>query len=76
MTVLSKGEEVTRARLAIGLSYNRFYGCGGGVGLGMPIVCKCIHCGTLFSSLSHNLADLDHICKGDCGRHQQHKAKR
>jgi hypothetical protein len=63
-------EEVTKARLAVGLSADRFAGFGGGVGPGMPIVCKCIYCGTLFSSLSHDLADLDHINKGDCGRHR------
>lgn len=60
-------DDVTRARVAIGLSPNRFHGYDGGVGPGMPIVCKCIHCGALFKSLSHDLADLDFICKGDCG---------
>ena len=69
---MSEDDEVTKARLAIGLSRNRFEGFDGGVGPGMPIVCKCIHCGTLFGSRSHDLADLDHICRGDCGRYWMH----
>ena len=60
-------DEVTLARIAIGLPVDRFHGYGGGIGPGMPIVCKCIHCGKLFESASHDLADIDHICKGDCG---------
>jgi hypothetical protein len=61
------GDEVTAARMSIGLSPDRFKGVDGGVGPGMSIVCKCIHCGKLFESASHDLSDLDHICKGDCG---------
>ena len=64
--------EVTKARLAIGLPQDRFFDVGGGVGPGLSIVCKCIHCGTLFKSRSHDLADLDQICRGDCGRTWMH----
>ncbi len=59
-------EDVTSARIVLGLSRNRFQGYDGGIGPGMPIVCRCIHCARLFVSRSHDLADLDHICKGDC----------
>lgn len=59
--------DVTNARVDLGLPVNRFHGHNGGVGPGMPIVCKCIHCLRLFVSTSHDLADLDHICGGDCG---------
>ena len=59
--------DVTNARIVLGLPVNRFANYGGGVGPGMPIVCRCIHCTRLFVSASHDLADLDHICKGDCG---------
>lgn len=59
--------DVTNARIALGLPVNRFAGLDGGIGPGMAIVCRCIHCARLFVSLSHDLADLDHICKGDCG---------
>ena len=59
--------DVTNARIVLGLSRNRFAGYDGGIGPGMPIVCQCIHCAKLFVSRSHDLADLDHICKGDCG---------
>ena len=71
------GDEVTAARMAIGLPVNRFAFMTDGKDypLGAPIVCKCIHCGTLFGSQSADLADLDHVCKGDCGRHWQHDQK-
>lgn len=55
------------ARRALGLHPNRFHGYDGGAGLGMPIVCRCVHCAWVFVGRSHDLADLDHICKGDCG---------
>jgi hypothetical protein len=66
---MSEDDEVTAARLAIGLSADRFEGS---TALPLPIVCKCIHCGTLFGSQSYDLADLDHINKGDCGRPWMH----
>jgi hypothetical protein len=71
---VSEDDEVTKARLAIGLPRDRFFQMAtwGGVGPGVSIVCKCIHCGTLFGSHSHDLADLDHINKGDCGRPWMH----
>lgn len=69
-------DEVTKARLAIGLPLDRFFDVGGGIGPGVSIVCKCIHCGTLFGGLSHDLADLDHVCAGDCGRLWMHEAKK
>ena len=59
--------DVTNARIALGLPVNRFAGHYGGINSGMPIVCRCVHCGLLFRGASHGLADLDHICKGDCG---------
>ena len=58
-------DEVDRARSEIGLSANRFDGAASGIP--PSIVCRCIHCGALFSSRSADLADLDHICLGDCG---------
>lgn len=64
----SNDSEVTRARVAIGLDPNR-YKC---IGSPFAIVCRCIHCGTLFGSTSFDLADLDHINRGDCGRPWQH----
>lgn len=67
-----RDDEVTAARLAIGLPRDRFHGMNGGVNKGMQIVCKCIHCDTLFASVSYDFADLDFICKGDCGRPWQH----
>jgi hypothetical protein len=67
-------DEVTAARLSIGLPRDRFFDVGGGYGPGVSIVCRCIHCGTLFGSRSHDLADLDHICRGDCGREWQHES--
>jgi hypothetical protein len=65
-------DEVTAARRAIGLPARRLPIGYGGVSTGLPIVCKCIYCGTLFGSLTHNLGDLDVICDGDCGRPWQH----
>lgn len=64
-------DEVTTARLAIGLSADRYANIGGGITTGQPIVCRCIHCGTLFASKSHDLSDLDYICMGDCGKHEK-----
>lgn len=64
---MSEDIDVDNARTVLGLSRNRFHGYDGGVGPGMPIVCKCVHCLQLFVGASHDLADLDHICKGDCG---------
>lgn len=72
MTMTDSDDEVTAARVAIGLPRDRFFDVNGGVNQGVSIVCKCIHCGTLFGSRSHDLADLDHICRGDCGRPWQH----
>jgi len=68
---MSDDDDVTKARLAIGLPRDRFFDVGGGIG-GVPIVCKCVHCGTLFGSRSYDLADVDHICRGDCGRPYLH----
>lgn len=67
---MSEFDEVTAARLAIGLWADRFLNVGGDGKVN--IVCKCIHCGTLFGSRSDNLADLDHVNRGDCGRPWQH----
>jgi hypothetical protein len=63
--------DVTNARIVLGLSRNRFHGYDGGPG--MPIVAKCVHCLRLFVSASHELADLDYICKGDCGCQKSEK---
>lgn len=60
-------DRVKKARADLGLPENTFADVGGGVGPGVRIACKCIHCGKLFVSRSHDLADLEHICKGDCG---------
>lgn len=62
-------DEVTQARRAIGLPANKFHDMASDISkrLGLSIVCKCIHCEKLFESRSHNLGDLEHICKGDCG---------
>lgn len=62
-------DEVTEARLAIGLPSDRFFDASQS---GVSIVCRCIHCGTLFGSRSYDLADVDHINRGDCGRPWQH----
>lgn len=59
--------EVTKARLAFGLPPEPFNSFWRSFSYGEPIVCKCIHCGKLFASASPNLADVEHICKGDCG---------
>lgn len=60
-------DEVDAARSFLGLPANRFADVGGGIGPGCRIVCKCKDCGILFVSRSHDLADVDHICKGECG---------
>lgn len=60
-------DRVKKARADLDLPENTFADIGGGVGPGVRIVCKCIYCKTLFVSRSHDLADLEHICKGDCG---------
>lgn len=60
-------DEVTEARLKLGLPIERFKTTPMSQERGMPIVCKCIHCGKLFEGASFDLADVDHICKGDCG---------
>ena len=63
----SDHSEVTKARLALGLPRNRFASTPKSQRYGQAIVCKCIHCGKLFEGASFDLADVDHICKGDCG---------
>jgi hypothetical protein len=60
-------EEVAKARMAVGLPREPFQDFGGAYKRGEPIVCKCVYCGKLFASASPDLADVDHICKGDCG---------
>ncbi len=60
-------EEVTQARLSVGLPREPFRSFGKAAEHGEPIVCKCVHCGKLFASASPDLADVEHICKGDCG---------
>jgi len=57
---------VTIARLKVGLPANGFFDASDGVDPGVSIVCRCIHCGKLFASRSHNLADAERICRGDC----------
>ena len=59
--------EVIKARLAVGLPAKPFQDFGKAAAHGESIVCKCIHCGKLFASASPDLADVEHICKGDCG---------
>lgn len=59
--------EVDAARAEMGLPLDRFADVGGGIGPGCRIVCKCIHCDKLFVTRSHNLADVEFVCKGDCG---------
>jgi len=59
------------ARYRIGLRGSRFR-CHEGEGNGVVAVARCIHCGTLFGTLTHNLGNLDHILKGDCDRPWQH----
>lgn len=54
-------------RVRLGLPLDRYADVGGGIGPGCRIACKCIHCGKMFVSRSHDLVDLDFICKGDCG---------
>src|SRR5580698_5196997 len=61
--------EVDMARALMGLPADRFADVGGGVGLGARIVCRCEACKCLFVSRSHDLADLDHICRGLCEAH-------
>lgn len=63
---------VTWARHEIGAPRDRFFGHVGGLSQGMITVCKCIHCGTLSGSRTHNLGNLDHILRGDCGRAWMH----
>lgn len=58
---------VDAARSELGLPLDRFCDVGGGIGPGLRIACKCIHCGKLFVSRSHDLADVEFVCKGDCG---------
>lgn len=60
-------DRVKKARSDLGLPENTWADVGGGIGPGVRIACKCIYCGNLFVSRSHDLADLEHICKGDCG---------
>lgn len=58
--------DVDNARHVLGLPRNRFADVGGGIGA-VRIVARCEHCATLFVARSHDLADLDHINRGDCG---------
>lgn len=61
-------DDVDKARQQLLLPADRFAHAVGGGGIGAVwIACKCIHCGALFKAMSHDLADVDHICKGDCG---------
>lgn len=60
-------DDVDVARSRLGLPADRFADVGGGINQGNRIVCQCGGCGKLFISRSHDLADLDHINKGDCG---------
>lgn len=62
--------DVDRARATLGLPSNRFADVEGGIGPGVRIVCKCVTCGELFESRSHDLADLDRICRGLCAAHK------
>lgn len=66
MTDTYSSDDVTNARLVLGLPAKRFADVGGGIGP-VRIVAKCIHCAALLIANSHDLADLDHINKGDCG---------
>ena len=60
--------DVDAARKELGLPADRFAYAVGGGGIGQAwIVCKCIHCGNLFKSTSADMADVGHICRGDCG---------
>ena len=61
--------DLDNARMAVGLSEARFADLGSAETFthGLPIVCKCVRCGTLFVSRSHDLADQEFICRGDCG---------
>ena len=52
---------VTIARLKLGLPPNRFDAAGDVGSPVVSIVCRCIHCGKLFASQSHNLADAEFV---------------
>lgn len=69
---MTEDDEVTAARIAIGLPRNRYAFPAAAGGPGVPIVCKCMECGTLFGGHSGDLADLNRIIPGDCGRPWQH----
>lgn len=59
--------ETDAARAELGLPHDRFADVGGGIGPGCRIAVRCIHCGKLFVSRSHNLADVESVRQGDCG---------
>jgi hypothetical protein len=59
-------DEITAARRAVGLPADKYYGAMKDA-RGAKIVCKCVYCGNLFQAFSHDLGDLEQVCKGDCG---------
>lgn len=67
MPAVDEYDRVKKARAELWLPENTFEDVGGGVGPGVRIACRCMYCKTLFVGRSHDLADLEHICNGDCG---------